>query len=181
MRDFGAWLLAQVPWEAESLESAVATAQTQHFYHYFLHSDFQSDLEPEFKDLGFRWPVHEFELVETDWTGLFEVVDTRTSPDGLSLIEYDIGQTVTFHAVVDNQTNVEPAWYVSDPDILNRVQVEGEVDMVLRVAVLFGDEFGFSVDELSWRRADMSGPGPSLYWAHNPNQLSLLDSSALND
>ena len=56
----------------------------------------------------------------------------------------------------------------------NRVRVEGEVDMVVRVAVLFGDEFGFSVDELSWRRADDSGPGSPLYWAHSPNQLSLI-------
>lgn len=175
VRDFGAWLLGQVPWEAESLQSAVATARTERFYDYFLQSDFQADFEPQFEDLGFRWPVHEFELVECKWTGLFQAVNTRTSPDGLTLVEYDIGQSVTFQAVVDNGTNVEPAWYVSDPDILNRVRVEGEVDMIVRVAVLFGDEFGFSVDELSWRRADHNGPGSPPYWAHNPSQLSLLD------
>jgi hypothetical protein len=55
------------------------------------------------------------------------------------------------------------------------VRVEGEVDMIVRVAVLFGDEFGFSVDELSWRRTDRSGPGAPPYWAHDPDQPSLLD------
>ncbi|WP_396910286.1 PIN domain-containing protein [Mycolicibacterium sp.] len=175
VRDFGAWLLEQLPWEAESLQSAVATARTERFYNYFLQSDFQADLEPQFEDLGFRWPVHEFEITECDWNGHFQAVNTRTSPDGLILVEYDIGQSVTFQAVVDNGTDVEPGWYTSDPDLLNRVQVEGEVDMIARVAVLFGDEFGFSVDDLSWRRTDDSGPGSPMYWAHNPNQLSLLD------
>ncbi|TGB45478.1 PIN domain-containing protein [Mycolicibacterium peregrinum] len=175
VRDFGAWLLSQLPWQAESLKSAVATARINRFYDYFVNSDFQAGLEPQFEDLGFGWPVHEFELIECDWTGLLQAVNTRTSPDGLTLVEYDIGQSITFEAVVDNGTDVEPAWYVSDPDILNRVRVEGEVDMIVRLAVLYGDEFGFSVDELSWRRTDRSGLGAPLYWAHNPDQLSLLD------
>ncbi|ULN44793.1 hypothetical protein MI149_29340 (plasmid) [Mycolicibacterium crocinum] len=55
------------------------------------------------------------------------------------------------------------------------MRVEAEVDMIVRVAVLFGDEFGFSIDELSRRRTDRSGPGTPIYWARNPDQLSLLD------
>jgi len=54
-RDFGAWLLRQLPWQAESLKSAVATARTNRFYDYFVHSDFQAGLEPQFEDLGFGW------------------------------------------------------------------------------------------------------------------------------
>lgn len=46
--------------------------------------------------------------------------------------------------------------------------------MILRVAVLWGGEFGFSIEELSWRRADGSGPG--VPWSHpelSPNQPAL--------
>lgn len=48
--------------------------------------------------------------------------------------------------------------------------------MILRVAVLFGDEFGFTVDALSWRRADGSGPGMPVEMDQpvtDPDQLSL--------
>ncbi|WP_192827624.1 hypothetical protein [Mycolicibacterium aromaticivorans] len=50
------------------------------------------------------------------------------------------------------------------------MRVEAEVDMIVRVAVLFGDEFGFSIDELSRRRTDRSGPGTPIYWARNPDR-----------
>jgi hypothetical protein len=46
--------------------------------------------------------------------------------------------------------------------------------------VLFADEFGLSVDEVAWRRADGSGPGTSRI-EEIPGQLSLFDSGRTDD
>lgn len=175
VRDFGPWLLNQLPWEADSLASAVATSRNDVFYHYFLHSDFDEYLTPEVEDLGFRWPPSSCQITESYWGGSFTAVDSRTGPDGYTLVEYDIDQVVTFQAEFPEGIEPEPGWAVSEPDLVRRVQVVGEIVMVVRIAVLFGGEFGFSVEELSWRTTGHAGRGASvLNGANDPNQLSLL-------
>ena len=67
----------------------------------------------------------------------------------------------------------EEGWEVLEPDTFHRVHVRGETRFVVRLAVLFGNDFGFSVEQLSWRRRDGRGPGVSLT-RPDPNQLSLL-------
>lgn len=176
VRDFGPWLLQQLPWVADSLESAVAMGRNDMFYDYFLHSDLDAYLSPAVEDLGFRWCPYACEIVESQWGGSFTPLDSRTGPGGLALVEYDINQLVTFDAEFPEGVEPEPGWTVSEPDLLRRVQVTGEVEMIVRVAVLFGGEFGFSVDELSWRRTGRTGPGKSVLGGTNhPDQLSLLD------
>lgn len=174
VRDFGAWLLERVPWEVESLQSAVAISMSERFYEYFLQSDYDSYLEPAIEDLGFSWAPLSCKLIETTWNGSFTTAETRTGPDGLAVVEFDVGQTVTFEAVFDRGVPAEPNWDVDEPDILGHVRVDGTVEMTVRIVVVFGDEFGMSVDEETWRREDGSGPGASVVGL-DPNQLSLLE------
>ena len=47
--------------------------------------------------------------------------------------------------------------------------------MILRLAVLFGDEFGFSVDEVEWRLRNGARPGLSARDRDDPAQLSLIE------
>lgn len=181
VRDFGPWLLNQLPWQADSLASAAAQSRNDAFYHYFLHADFGTYLVPEVEDLGFRWSPYRCEITESDWGGSFIAVDSRTGPDGYTLVEYDVDQVVTFEAEFPEGIEPEPGWDVSEPDLLRRVQVIGQLEMVVRIAVLFGGEFGFSVEELSWRTRGHTGRGASVIdGAYDPNQPSLLASDTGN-
>ncbi len=73
-------------------------------------SIFQADLEPQFEDLGFGWRSTNASLLSATGRGSSKPSTRGLAPDGLTLVEYDIGQSVTFQAVLDNGTDVEPAW-----------------------------------------------------------------------
>ena len=49
VRDFGRWLLTQLPWSASDLESAVIRSRDEEFSHWFLHSDFQTEIPGELR------------------------------------------------------------------------------------------------------------------------------------
>lgn len=176
VRHFGTWLLERVPWQVESLKSAVAASMSERCFEYFLQSELQGDLTPDVEDLGFHWAPYTCEIIESIWGGQFSPVETRTGPDGLAVVEFDIDQSVKFEALFDQGMLVPEAnWQVDEPDILGRVRVEGDVDLIVRITVVFGDDFGFSIDELTWRRTDGARRGrPSLLRA-SEHQLTLLD------
>jgi len=176
VQDFSSWLLAQLPWESEDLAGAVATSRDEAFYNFYLQSDLQDDLVPTVEELGFRWWPDWCSIEEVRWGGKFERVEASAGPDGLTLAEYDLDQFVAFEAEFSEVAEPEPGWEISSHGSYRRLHVTGEIPMIARVAVLFGDAFGLSVDELSWRRADGAGPGFSTYRPElDPDQLSLLD------
>lgn len=177
VRDFNRWLITALPWKSVTdLASAVAHSRDAEFYDYYLKSDFQDGLEPTVEELGLRWAPYKFELVDVAWSGDFVPVGGSAMEDGTELVEYELGQTVEFKAEFPEGIAADSGWDISQPDFYGRVQVEGSIEMVLRVAVLFGeDEVGFSIEELSWRRADGGGLGAAVYRPDlDPNQPSLF-------
>lgn len=178
VRDFGAWLTAQLPWgSVPDLSAAVQYSRTSEFYGWYLQSDFQDGLAPTVEELGIRAAPYSLEIVDVVWDGDFIPLDgTATDNEGLALVEYDLGQTVAFEAEFPAGIEIAPDWRSSEPDPWGRVRVEGSIEMFLRVAVLYGGEYGFSVDELSWRRRDGSGLGSAARGDEpDPNQPTLFD------
>jgi len=175
VRDLGKWLLAQLPWASGSLEDAVARARDQEFYEFFLQSDLDGELVPEAKDLGFRRAPYFVEVTGVQWGGLFAPLGGVRGPEDLIVAEYDIDQLVDFEAELPEGSEVEDGWEASEPDFSGRIAVRGQVRMIVRLAVLFGDEFGLAVDQVSWRRGDGSGPG-AVPLEPIPGQLSLFGS-----
>lgn len=163
VRDFSNWLIAQVPWKTvDSLTTAVRHSRASEFYDWYVKSDFQAELDPPIEAIGFDIAPYSIEIAEVDWDGDFIPIDDTTATataDGLTLSWYDIGQSITFVAQFPSGVEFGNQWQVSSPDGQGRVRVEGTVEMILRVAVLFGGEFGFSVEGLSWRRRDGTGQG----------------------
>ena len=149
--DFNRWLLSQLPWQSVGdLSTAVAYSRQSEFYDYYVNSDFQSDLVPSAEDLGFSAEPYHFEIVDVGWEGQFTAVDGGNAiGDGLTLVEYDIGQAVEFTAELPAGVELDPNWDVSETDALGRVLVQGVVYVNLRVAVLFGGDH-ITIEELSW-------------------------------
>ncbi len=174
VRDLGRWLLDQLPWTSDSLEDAVARSRDQEFYDYYLQSDLQNDLVPNPQDLGFRRSPYSVEITDVQWGGSFDPLGAIKAPDGLILAEYDLDQVVDFEAELPEGSEVEDGWEATGPDFSGRIAIRGQVRMVVRLAVLFGDEFGLSVDQLAWRRSDGSEPG-AVPVEPNPDQLSLFN------
>ena len=175
VRDLGKWLLAQLPWTSGSLEEAVVRGCDEEFYEFFLQSDLEGELVPEAKDLGFRRAPYSVEITGVQWGGLFAPLGAVRGPEGLIVAEYDISQLVDFEAELPEGSEVEDGWEASEPDFSGRIAVRGQVRMIVRLAVLFGDEFGLTIDQVSWRRFDGSGPGAGPVKSI-PGQLSLFDS-----
>lgn len=176
--DLGKWLLAHLPWTSTSLKDAVAYGRDQEFYEFYLQSDLQSDLIPEAQDLGLRRAPYSFEITDIRWGGLFAPLGAVRSPDGLILTEYELDQDVDFEAELPEGTEVEDGWEVSKPNYLGHINVRGQVQMIVRLAVLFDDDYGLSVEELSWRRSDGSGPG-AVPFGPIPGQLPLFESDEI--
>lgn len=177
VRDFNSWLIAELPWKSiADLEAAVSLSRTSEFYDWYLQSDFQDNLAPSVEELGFTWAPYEFEIVDVVWDGDFTpVAGGGTAEEGLTLAEYELGQTVEFRARFPEGIEPDPEWRVAGPDAFRRVEVEGAIAMSLRVAVLFGGDVGFSIEELSWRRPDGVGPGAAVYRPElDPSQPALF-------
>jgi hypothetical protein len=175
VRNLGRWLLTQLPWTSESLEEAVARSRDQQFWELYLQSDLQGELVPEAKDLGFRRAPYSVEITEVTWGGMFAPLGAVKSPDGLILAEYDLNQLVDFEAELPEGSEIEEGWEASEPDYLGRIAVRGQIPMVVRLGVLFEDDFVMGIEKLSWRRSDGSGPG-AVPLEPIPGQLSLFDS-----
>ncbi len=174
--NFNNWLVAELPWPASDLRTAVSISRNAAFYNDLLQSDFPYDVHPPAEALGFTTAPSHLEIEEVEWDGSFVPLEGSSGPEGMTLVEYDLGQTVEFVGQIPGVVVPDPGWTVSGPDALHMVRVEGSVKLILRVAVLFGDEFGFTVDALSWRRADGSGPGMPVEMDQtvtDPDQLSL--------
>lgn len=175
VRDFGSWLLEQLPWKADNLPTAVSTSRDAAFYDYYLKSDFQDDLMPEVTDLGFSVAPYDVVIDEVVWDGAFHSVSEASGPGPLTLVEYDIGQTITFAASFDRPVEPEDDW---DVQALSGggSRVTGTIKMIVRAAVLFGGDYGFSIEELAWARADGRGPGVGVYRPDaDPAQLALIE------
>lgn len=177
VRDFNQWLIGAMPWDTvPDLATAVRYSRNSEFYNYYVQSDFQSDVfPPSVEELGFSHSPRSIEIDEVEWSGEFTPIDRSAgSRDGLTLIEYELGQYVQFAAEFPGGVDIESGWRSSTPDALGMVRVDGVIEMILRVAVLFGDEeFGLIVEEMSWRRADGRGLGRPLHH-DDPNQTSLF-------
>lgn len=161
VRDLAPWLLRNLPWRAATLQEAVAQARDGDVYDYFLNSDAQSEIEPAIEDIGFDRAPYKFAVTEVEWSGDFNRVGTREGPDGLLLVEYDIGEAVSFEAELPDLARLEEGWEIVRSGG-GRQEVMGSVHLVARIAVLFDDEFGMTVEDLSWRRADGTGGGAGL-------------------
>lgn len=184
VRDFNQWLIAALPWESvPDLTTAVNYSRNAEFLDYYFKSDFQTDLEPTAEDLGFSRSPSKLEIVDVQWDGRSTLIEgARASEGGLSLVEYELGQTVEFVGDFPEGIDPEDGWHVSAPSFFRQVSVEGSVEMVLRIAVLFGGDLGFSIEELSWSRADGSGPGAPIYTPElDPRQRTLWDQLPVGD
>ena len=155
-------------------------SRASEFYDWYLKSDFQNELEPTVEELGFGISPYKFEIVEVEWDGEFVPVEGAvTDDDGLTLVEYELGQSVAFRAGFPEGIELDPNWQVSTPGLSRLIEVEGTIEMQLRVAVLYGGDFGFSVEQLSWRRADGVGPGAAVYHPErDPQQGQFFDGMA---
>ncbi|WP_127792578.1 PIN domain-containing protein [Agromyces sp. LHK192] len=159
-RDLASWLLGALPWRATTIKEAVLLARDEAFERYYYESDLQDQLWPDIEAFGFDRPPIEVEIedVETElWRGR---VEADSIDQELVVAQYDIGQRVRFSAVLPLGTRTDPDWDVSDD--YGRIQVRGDLGLVLRVAVLFDADDGMSIESLSWRRSDGRGPGHGL-------------------
>src|SRR5947208_223349 len=94
------WLIAALPWQSgPDLAAAVHFGRASEFYDWYLKSDFQNELEPTVEELGFGISPYKFEIVEVEWDGEFVPLEGAvTDDDGLTLVEYELGQSVEFRA-----------------------------------------------------------------------------------
>lgn len=174
--DLASWLLAELPWDTEDTLSAVAASRDDEFYAYYLQSDLQEILVPDVGDLGLRTVPHNFNITEVAWGGSFSSVEALTGPDRVSVVTYDLDQNVEFEAEFPEGSQVDGSWKITGPDALGRLRVAGELHMIVRLIVLFGTQSGFTVDQVSWRRADGATGIELTHTAPDPDQLPLFGS-----
>ena len=173
VRNLADWLIDQLPWVSDDLAAAVERSRVSQFYDYYLQSDLQEYLVPEAESLGFQAAPLRFEVLDVHWGGdLVPKGSASSSPDGLVLVEYELDQLVEFEAEFRAGAPVDEGWHVSAPDALGYVRASGETMMIVRIGVLYGGDFEFSVDQLSWRRADGIGPGSGKF--HVPQEQTPL-------
>lgn len=177
--DLKQWLLEGLPWRhIGDLAAALTLLRTEEFEEWLLQSDFQDYLEPDVTALGFSRSPYRLRIEEVSWSGAGpDAVDGSTNGDenDLTLVQYDLHETVSFWGQFPEGVEIEPGWKAQLIESSRLVEVEGTIDMVLRVAVLYPGEFtSFDIEELSWRRADGSGAGAPI---HQPdrNQPTLWD------
>lgn len=171
VRDFGAWLVDQVPWKVTQLDEAVEYSRAAAFGEWLMQSDFLTEIEPEIEDLGFVPAAYKVTIVGVEWAGNTVDLGSKVSPNGATLVEYDITENVHFEAELVEGFPVDD-WELVPDQYFGRMHVRGSIPMIARVGVLYDVE-GWSIDDLSWRRADGSGPGRRPVEV-DPNQLALL-------
>jgi hypothetical protein len=160
--DLRTWLLGSLPWSASTLESAVALGRDQEFYDYASQTDFFWELEPDPDAMGFQRSPFKLSIFDVEWGLSIDRVGSAYAPGGLTIVEYDVDQNVSFEAELPEGSIIEENWTSEGPAYGGRISVSGEIALIARIAVLFGGESGFSVEGLSWRRADGVGPGQPL-------------------
>lgn len=166
------WLPTLLPWKTSDLREALAMSRHEAFYKYFLESDIQSDFYPPAEAFGFSRAPYAFEATGIEWGGSFDPVSSAEGPGGEIFTEYDIDEVVNFEAELPEGSHVEEGWDVRGPEYGGRIVVSGEVNLTVRVAVLFGKNLDFSVEELSWRRPGIAAGQAVL--PHDPSQASLF-------
>lgn len=173
IREFGQWLLSQVPWQVADLGDAVLHSRRSEFDEWLTQSDFLTEVEPRPEDLGFQRSPYRVSVEDVQWTDTVHL-DSRQVPDGVALDEYDIRVDVEFEAEISEGTRIEDEWTVLSADVPGRITVHGRAPMAMRVGVLYDDE-QWSVEELAWRRVDAVGPGHSTQPEVGDDQLRLFD------
>lgn len=167
------WLLAQLPWAAADIRSAISLARDQDFFDYFVQSDIQDDFVPDATDIGFDRAPFRFDIESVEWDGGSVSLGSRIGPDGVVLSEYDFDELVTFEAELPDHCRLEDGWTIIDSS-RGAVTVAGEVKLTLRLAVLFDEGLTFSVEQLSWRRRDGLPGGPSVL-EPDPTSIPLFE------
>jgi hypothetical protein len=172
VRDFGSWLIAQVPWKVTKLDEAVEISRDAEFGEWLMTSDFLYEIEPLAEDLGFSRSPYKLVIDDVEWAGSTVHLGSKVSPGGATLVEYDITEDVHFEAELAEGTSLDDEWEILPGSFPGRLRVGGTISMIARVGVLY-DVDGWSIDELSWRRADGGGPGRAPVEV-DPNQLALF-------
>lgn len=157
VQDLSAWLLSTLT-DASSLIEAVQVERDQEFTDYYFQSDLQTEIFPSAADVGLSHRPISFEVEESTWGGDIRKVSAVSAGEGSIVAEYDIDEVVTFRAILPETATIEPGWEV-ESRIGDEITVLGQIDMVVRMGVLFDPDMSFAIDELSWRRADGGPPG----------------------
>ena len=171
VQDLSVWLLSTLP-TGSTIVEAVQESRDEDFSNYYFQSDIQSDLFPSAGDIGFTHRPIKFEAEESEWGGDVRRVSAVSAGAGSIVAEYDINQVVSFRAILPNNAAIEAGWEV-ESSIRDEVTVVGQVDMLVRMGVLFDADMSFVIDDLSWRRADGSAPGPDVA-PEDPTVVSLF-------
>ena len=166
-------LLESLP-DGENIVEAVMREHDEELIQWYLASDVQDDLTPDAQDLGFSDRPLKFEATESTWNGGFNRLSAITAGDASILAEYRVDQRISFSAILPEGSMVDQDWQVVEADLSGRLHIEGEVDMVILLGVLFDSEMSFSIEALEWRRADGTsrglGVGPT-----DPTSIALFD------
>lgn len=165
--ELGEWLLSRLPWTSAGLADAVSRSRDEQFHEWYLQSDFQDGLVPDPGDLGLPAAPYSLDVLSVEWDGGLDRAGERDAGAGVAVVEYDIGQTVEFLAEMPAGTPGEDGWDVRPSHLPGRVMMSGEVSMTVRVGVLFDTDY-WGIDELAWRRADGTGPGPDMQPLYAP-------------
>ncbi len=173
--ELGPWLLKALPWTPNDLVAAVVLAQDEQIFEDLLTSDIQSYWEPEVTDIGFEASPCATSF-DAQWDGTFIRKATSAGPRGVFIAEYELDFTLVVSATF-NMLNVhEISWMTLVADYYGQKTFEGEVAMVMRMTVLFGGDFLFSIEDEVWRRTDGVGKGACSYSPEiNPDQLALFE------
>jgi hypothetical protein len=175
--ELGPWLLAALPWDTGDMSTALVDAQDREVNEFLMTSDIQGDLQPTVPDLGFEQSPYNV-IIDAEWDGSLLRARTTVGPDGLAVVEYDLNEVVEVEASFPSIYKPDVPWLAVRSDPPGYVIMQGALRMVLRVAVMFGGDVPFSIDEVGWRRADGMARGADVYrpeW--NPGQLRLGEPS----
>lgn len=180
VRELAPWLLESFHWAADTMPEAVRAEQDRELFDYFLQSDLQTELEPAVTDLGFDQCPYSVTFEDVQWDGSFERVAGKTGPDGMFVASYELDFTAFVSASFHSLDVRDMSWASQSRRMLGHTVFEGQIPMILRMNVLFGGDFVFSIEELSWRRSDGTGRGADVFKPEtNPDQLPLFEVPAL--
>ncbi|MBT2501528.1 PIN domain-containing protein [Curtobacterium sp. ISL-83] len=158
--DLTRWLLASLPWKATKIAAAVAQAQDNEFRHLLDSGAVQDGMEPTAEQCGFDRAPYSFRVDDIEWAYEFDRVGpSRTAPKA-DLVEYDMRAHVSFTVWLPEGSYVEEGWTAMR--LGDRLAVDGELEMIARVALFFEHDMGMQIDDLDWRRSDGGRPGPGV-------------------
>lgn len=158
--DLTGWLLSNLPWKADKVAFAVAQAQDNEFRQLLNVGAVHDGMEPSAEQCGFDRAPFTFRVDDVSWSDEFDRVGPNRSVPKADLAEYDMRARVSFTTALPDGTYVEEGWTALRTG--DRLIVDGELEMIARVAVFFEHDMTMQIDDLSWRRVDGGRPGPGV-------------------